>query len=94
MSEISLVNKNSLKNIKSKYIIQFIFSYLNEKTKLEIIKYNKDLQNILYIKLINYKFLSGTYIIYETNRKGKEYLGWNNSLKYEGEYLNGRKNRK
>ena len=94
MSEISLVNKNSFKNIKSTYIIQFIFTYLNEKTKLETIKYNKHLQNILDIKLINYKFLSRIYIIYETNRKGKEYLGWNNSLKYEGEYLNGRKNRK
>ena len=54
MSEISLVNKNSFKNIKSTYIIQFIFTYLNEKTKLEIIKYNKHLQNILDIKLINY----------------------------------------
>ena len=54
MSEISLVNKNSSKNIKSKYIIQFIFSYLNEKIKLQMIKYNKHLQNILDIKLINY----------------------------------------
>ena len=85
MSEISLVNKNSSKNIKSKYIIQFIFSYLTENTKLEIIKYNKHLQNILNIKLINYKFLNGSYIIYETNGKGKEYDGEDNDfLKYEG----------
>ena len=41
MSEISLVNKNSIKNIKSIYFTKFIFSYLNEKAKLEIIKYNK-----------------------------------------------------
>ena len=94
MSEISLVNKSSLKNIKSKYIIQFIFSYLNEKTKLEIIKYNKHLQNILEIKLINYKFLSQYYIIYETNRKGKEYYGEYDFLRFEGEYLNGKRNGK
>ena len=85
MSEISLVNKNSSKNIKSKYIIQFIFSYLNENTKLQTIKYNKHLQNILDIKIINYKFLSGSYIIYETNGKGKEYDGEDNDfLIYEG----------
>ena len=85
MSEKSLVNKNSSKNIKSKYIIQFIFSYLNENTKLQIIKYNKHLQNILDIKIINYKFLSGSYIIYETNGKGKEYDGEDNDfLIYEG----------
>ena len=41
MSEISFVNKSSFKNIKSKYIIQFIFSYLNEKAKLVTIKPNK-----------------------------------------------------
>ena len=85
MSEISLVNENSSKNIKSKYIIQFIFSYLTENTKSEIIKYNKHLQNILDIKLINDKFLNGSYIIYETNGKGKEYDGEDNDfLKYEG----------
>ena len=48
--------RDILKNIKSKYIMIFIFSHLEEKRKLEIIKYNKNIQNILDIKLINYKF--------------------------------------
>ena len=32
-----------LKNVKSKYISKIIFSYVNEKQKLEIVKYNKRL---------------------------------------------------
>ena len=40
-------------------------------------------------KLINYKFYSGKYIIYETNIKGKEYDGYDDRLLFEGEYLNG-----
>ena len=92
MSEKSLINEITFKNIKSKYFIKFLFSYLNEKSKLEIIKHNKTLQNINDIKLINYKFLSDAYIIYEANGKGKEYYGYTDSLKFEGEYLNGRKN--
>ena len=38
--------------------------------------------------------MSGTYIIYEVNRKGKEYLGENDYLIFEGEYLNGKRNGK
>jgi len=94
MSEISLVNKSSFKNIKSIYFVKLIFSYFNEKTKLEIIKYNKTLQNIIDIKLTNYMFLSQSYIIYETNGKGKEYNGKDDSLIFEGEYLNGKRNGK
>ena len=94
MSEKFLAINNSFKNIKSIYFVKFIFSYLNEKSKLEIIKYNKHLQNILDIKFINYKFMSCSYIIYETNGKGKEYLGWDDYLLFEGEYLNGKRNGK
>ena len=94
MSEILLANENKFKGLKSKYIIKFIFSYLNEKIKLEIIKYNKTLQNFIDIKLINYKFLSDSYIVYETNKKGKQYYGCNDSLKFEGEYLNNKRNGK
>ena len=82
-----------LEIFKSSYFFgEKLFSYIDIKRKLKIIKYNKYLQNILFIKLINYKFLSGKYIIYETNGKGKEYDGEDDSLKFEGEYLNGRKN--
>ena len=58
-------NGNLLRNIKSKYFSRIIFSYLNAKNQLKIIKYNKRLQNNMDIKLINYKFYSGKYIIYE-----------------------------
>ena len=75
MSETNLIIKNPLKNIKSKYIIIFIFSFLEEKRKLEIIKYCKNIQNLLDIKLINYKFFSKKHILYELNGKVKEYNG-------------------
>ena len=76
-----------IKNVKSSYILRIIFSFVNEKQKLKLIKYNKSLQENMNIKLINYKIFSGKYIIYEQNGKGKEcdYVG---HLIYEGEYLN------
>ena len=94
MWEIYFIHKNSFKDIKSKYIIIFILSYLNEKTKLEIIKYNKKIQNILDITLTNYKFWSTSYIIYESNKKGKQYDGNEDYLEFDGEYLNGKRNGK
>ena len=94
MSEEYLNNKNLLNNIKSKYLKIFIFSYLYEKRKLEVIKYNKNIQNMLDIKLINYKFYKGTYIIYELNGKVKEYNEYFDNIEYEGEYLNGKRNGK
>ena len=45
------------------------------------------------IRLINYKVFTDKYIIYEQNRKGKEYRK-DGKLIYEGEYLNGLKNGK
>ena len=87
-------NKKLLKNIKSNYISKKIFSYLDKKKLLNIIKYNKNLQNKMNIELINYIFCSDKYIIYETNTKGREYQGENDKLIYEGNYLNGKKNGK
>ena len=37
-------SKAELKNIKSKYILEIIFDYLQTKKSLEVIKYNKILQ--------------------------------------------------
>ena len=81
-----------LKNVKSFYILRIIFSFLNEKQKLKIIKYNKNLQQNINISLINYKVFSNKIIIYEQNGKGKECFEGN--LIYEGEYLNGERNGK
>ena len=83
-----------LKNSKSIYFIKRLFTFVDEKNKLDIIKYNKNMQNILDINFINYKFFSDRYIIFEKNGKGKEYNKYNDTLIYEGEYLNGKKNGK
>ena len=76
-----------LKKSKSIYFIKKLFTFVDEKTKLDIIKYNKNMQKIMDINLINYKFYSKKYIIYEENGKGKEYNGYDNRLEFEGEYL-------
>ena len=83
-----------LNNIKSTYFIQILLSYINERNKLKLIKYNKSLQKIININIINYKSFSGRYIIYESNNFGKEYEGGTNLLIYEGEYLNGKRHGK
>ena len=60
-----------LKNIKSYYFMKILFLYVNEKKKLKLVKANKCLQKYININIINYKYFSGKYIIYESNGKGK-----------------------
>ena len=79
-----------LSNIKSSYFSEIIFSYIYERKKLKLVKYNKSLQKNINISIINYKFYSGKYIIYETNNIGKEYYGSSDILLY----LNGERNGK
>ena len=83
-----------LKNIKSSYFNAKIFAYIDERQKLKIIKCNKSLQKNMNISIINYKFFSGKYIIYESNGIGKEYDGYDDILSFEGEYSNGERNGK
>ena len=83
-----------LKHIKSLYLIQKIFFYINDKSKFKLIKYNKTLQKKACINNITYKIFSGRHIIYETKRKGKEYEILTKNLIYEGEYLNSERNGK
>ena len=87
-------NRILFANIKSNDIIKNVFSYLDETVKLKAIKYNKYLQNKTDINLNHYKFLSGKYIIYEKDGKGKEYDGNTNNLIYEGGFLHGERNGK
>ena len=47
--------ENSFKNIKSKYILQRIFAYLTEKKQLQIIKYNKNIQQKFEKDINDYK---------------------------------------
>ena len=81
-------------SIKSLYFTKIIFKIIQERTKLKIAKYNKNLQRIIDISLVNYKILSERYIIFEENGKGKEYNKYNDTLLFEGEYLNGKRNGK
>ena len=61
-------------SIKSAIIIKNIFKeFLHKKAELKILKINKSLQNKVGISLENYQIMSGKYIIYEENGKGKEY---------------------
>ena len=83
------------KNIKSSYIIQKILSYIDKKRKLKIFKYNKHIQNLINIKLIDYRLMSNTFIIYQKNeKKGRQFISKNYKLIYEGEFLNGKRNGK
>ena len=83
-----------LKKIKTRYFIQKMFSYFHEGKKLKTAKYNKNLQHILDLNLINYKYFKGRYIIYEANGKGKEYKGNGDFLVFEGEISKGERNGK
>ena len=78
-------------NIKSSYFIKLIYTFVEEIQKLKLVRYNKSIQKNLDISIINYKFFSGRYIIYESKRLGKEYNGEDDRLLYEGEYLNGKR---
>jgi len=86
--------KNIGKSIDSLYILKYIFSFLAEKRKLNIIIYNKDLQKKIDINIENYKRIKGVYRKGEKNGKGKEYDILTNNLLFEGEYLNGIRNGK
>ena len=80
-----------ISNIKSIFIARKVFCFLNEVMKLKLLRHNKNMQSKMNINLINYKTLSGRYIIFEEKQKGKEYDSHNDKLIYEGEYLNGKR---
>ena len=85
---------NFLKSIKSSYIQKWIISFLNEKQKLNMIIYNKQLQKMFDVDIESYKKICGKYKISKRNGKGKEYLLGTYTLIYEGEYKNGIRNGK
>ena len=83
----------NLKDIKSSFIIKGIFSFLYKKQRLNMITYNKSLQNMLIVDIEDYKKISGKCKIGGKNGKGSEYLLNTKNLIFEGEYLNGKKKR-
>ena len=83
-----------IENIKSNYIIEFLFCYITERRKLELIIYSKKHQNKLNVELINYKFFTEKYKVAPKNGEGKEYNGKNDQLVFEGIYKNSKRNGK
>ena len=60
--QLDLIKQNYIiENIKSKYILQNIFNYIDKKTSLEIMKYNKKMQNRINRNINEYKEYSGKY---------------------------------
>ena len=84
---------NLIKEVKSDFFKNKLFSLLSIKTKLGIIKYNKVLQNILNINKEDYKmYKSGRYKLGNLKGKVREFSLENNSLIFIGEYLEGKRN--
>ena len=78
---------NLKKSIKSFYITKDIFSFLSEKKKLDMIRYNKRFQNKFGIDLEYFKKISGKYITWGTH----VYTLDNNIKIFEGQYYKGKK---
>ena len=82
-----------MKNLKSSYFIINLFAYISDKRKFQIALYNKNLQKILGLTFLDYRRISGKYIIGDMNKFGKEY-NYKGELLFEGEYLKGKRNGK
>ena len=61
-----------LGDIKSLNVYKKIFSFFDERKKLDLLKYNKNYQKKMGIKLENYKKLSGRYKLEGINGYGEE----------------------
>ena len=83
-----------IKKIKSNFFLSKLFQHLDIKKQLLLIIHNKSLQKRLNMSINNYKIFNGTYTIYESDSKGKIFDAYNHMLKYEGEFLNGKRNGK
>ena len=83
---------SNIKIIKSPIILKYIlYTHLWKNKLLDLIKYNKGLQNKFEIDLENYKKTSQKYLVIDELGFGKEYIINTNILIFEGEYINGKK---
>ena len=81
-----------LDKVKSSYFAKVIFSFINDKRQLELVKHSKYMQKKLNINIINYKVFYGKFIRYGINGKMREYLCYNQKMIFEGEYLGNKRN--
>ena len=63
--------KSNIRDIKSSYNIKIVFSFLKKKQILNMIIYNKELQNMLLVDLEDYQEIKEKYKIGERNGKVK-----------------------
>ena len=86
-----------LKKVQATYFIKILFSHIFKRKKLQIVKYNKNLQSIINRSLLYYKAVSEKYLVYYQEGLVKEYdldsLD-DYDLIYDGQYLNGKRHGK
>ena len=80
-----------LKKIKSTFILKSIFLYIEDKRKLNFIKYNKNMQRKLKFNLVDYQRYSGLLKLEEDN-KIKIYNNYTHKKLFEGYFGNGKRN--
>ena len=85
---------NLFSKVKSRYILNIIFSLISQAKKLKIAIDNKSLQERLRIDSDNYKNASGKYKEILPNGLVRIFKSDTRKLIYEGEYSNGKKNGK
>ena len=78
-----------LRNIKSIIILKKNFALLNEKRKLNLIRYNKNLQNSNGINILNYMYYKEAKKIGYTKHGIMKDYDNDNKLKFEGVYIYG-----
>ena len=83
-----------LLNIKSSIILRNVFTYIDHRRKLNLIRFNSTIQQKIGLNIVDYRRLSGKYKIIKNNNKGREYNSFNDELLFEGHYSNGKKNGK
>ena len=84
---------NLIKEVKSNFFKNDLFSLLSIKTKLSIIKYNKVLQDVLNInKEDNKMYKRRRYKLGDLKGKVREFSLEKNALIFIGEYLEGKRN--
>ena len=81
----------TLNIIRSKYLLQHIFNYLERHKKLILLNYYKTLQYKLKLSIEDYKYETNIIKICGFKGYGKEYNKFSKKLIFEGNYLNGEK---
>ena len=79
-----------LEIIRSKYILKIILNFMDKKHILELIKFNKSMQNIFEVNLIDYQLFSHNIIIFDTKSKNIECFH-KDDYRFKGKYLRNRK---